>query len=117
MRRDPRAYLADALSAIDSISAFVRGRSLADYDVDELLRSAVERKFEIAGEALNQLSKIEGELAARVPGLRQIVGFRNILIHGYAHVDNVLVWQTINELPELRAVLAALLDELDDVEP
>lgn len=117
MRRDPRAYLWDARHAVDSIAAFVRGRSLADYDSDELLRSAVERKFEIAGEALNQLSKIDGELAARVPGLRQIVGFRNILIHGYAHVDNVLVWQAIGELPELRAVLVGLLEELDDREP
>lgn len=116
MRRDPRTYLWDALHAVDSISAFVRGRSFADYDADELLRSAVERKFEITGEALNQLSKIDGERAARVPGHRQIVGFRNILIHGYAHVDNVLVWQAIDELPELRGVLAAQLDELDDRE-
>ncbi len=44
------------------------------------------------------------------------MGFRNILIHGYAHVDNVLVWQAVDELPELRAVLAALLHELDDRE-
>jgi len=114
MRRDPRTYLWDAMHSLDSISAFVHGRSFADYDGDELLRSAVERKFEITGEALNQLSKIDGDLAARVPGLRQIVGFRNILIHGYAHVDNVLVWQALNELPELRVVLAMLLDELDD---
>lgn len=117
MPRDPRTYLWDALAGLDSISAFVRGRSFADYDSDELLRSAVERKFEIIGEALNQLSKVDAELAARVPGLRQIVGFRNILIHGYARVDDVQVWQAIDELPELRAVLAALLDDLDTRDP
>lgn len=117
MQRDPRAYLWDARYAVDSISSFVRDRSFADYASDELLRSAVERKFEIVGEALNQLSKIDGELTARVPGLRQIVGFRNTLSHGYAHVDNRLVWQAIDELPELRATLLALLDELDDREP
>jgi uncharacterized protein with HEPN domain len=117
MRRDPRAHLWDAVAALDSISAFVHGRSLADYESDELLRSAVERKFEIVGEALNQLSKVDGDLAARVPGLRQIVGFRNILIHGYAHVDDALVWQAVEGAPELRDVLAALLHELGGQAP
>lgn len=76
--------------------------------------SAVEHKLEIPGDSTNQLSKIDGQLAARVPAVGQIVGFRSILIHGYAHVDDVLVWRAIDELPELRAVLAALLDEPDD---
>ena len=117
MRRDPRNHLWDAVAAVDSISSFVRARTFADYDADELLRSAVERKFEIIGEALNQLSKIDGDTAARIPTLRQAVGFRNILIHGYAHVENVLVWQAVEELPELRRVLGALLDELDGRDP
>ncbi len=49
MRRDPRNHLWDAVAAADSIASFVCGRTLADYDADELLRSAVERKFEIVG--------------------------------------------------------------------
>lgn len=114
MRRDPRTYLWDAVAALDSISAFVHGRSFSDYETEELLRSAVERKFEVLGEALNQLSKVDLDVAGRVPGLRQVVGFRNILIHGYAHVDDVLVWQAVEGTPELRSALAALLDELDD---
>ena len=117
MQRDSRTFLWDAVHALDSISTFARGRSFDDYDVDELLRSAVERTFEIIGEALNQMSKLDSELAGRVPGLRQIVGLRNVLIHGYALIDNAQVWQTINELSGLRAVLAALLVELDDQAP
>jgi hypothetical protein len=34
------------------VKVFVAGRTFADYDADEQLRSAVERKFEIMGEAL-----------------------------------------------------------------
>ncbi|MET0187742.1 MAG: HepT-like ribonuclease domain-containing protein [Pseudonocardia sediminis] len=49
-----------------------------------------------------------------MPTLSQVVGFRNILIHGYAKVDDLLVWQAVADLPELRAVLVGLLDELDD---
>ncbi|WP_223839911.1 DUF86 domain-containing protein [Saccharopolyspora pogona] len=41
----------------------------------------VERQFEIVGEALNQLSKVDADLAAKVPDLPRIVAFRNILIH------------------------------------
>lgn len=43
-------------------------------------------KFEIIGEALNQLSKLDPALAARIPDLAEIAAFRNLLIHGYADV-------------------------------
>ncbi|MBR1087607.1 hypothetical protein JQ621_08960 [Bradyrhizobium manausense] len=44
----------------------------------------MERQFEIIGEALNRLSKDAPDIAGRVPDLRKIVSFRNLLIHGYA---------------------------------
>jgi uncharacterized protein with HEPN domain len=75
-----------------------------------MLRAAVERQFEIIGEALNQLSKVDPELASAIPDLPRIVAFRNILIHGYATVDDALVWQVLRErLPELQRVMQALL--------
>jgi uncharacterized protein with HEPN domain len=52
MKRDPRAYLWDAKQAVDAIRQFTSGKSLADYVTDQMLRSAVERQFEIIGEAL-----------------------------------------------------------------
>jgi uncharacterized protein with HEPN domain len=75
-----------------------------------MLRSAVERQFEIVGEALNQLSKTDPATARKVPDLRRIVAFRNILVHGYATVDDALVWQLLNDkLPELVRVLRELM--------
>jgi uncharacterized protein with HEPN domain len=56
----------------------------AAYAANEMAQAAVERKFEIIGEALNQLAKLDDAFAARIPDLPQIVGFRNQLIHGYA---------------------------------
>jgi uncharacterized protein with HEPN domain len=62
----------------------------------------VERKFEIIGEALNQLSKLDAAMAARIPDLAQIVVFRNQRIHGYATVNVGTVWNiTQNALPAL----------------
>ncbi|ORT96163.1 hypothetical protein UK99_10240, partial [Frankia casuarinae] len=75
-------------------------------------RAAVEREFEIIGEALNQLSKVAPDLAAAIPELPRIVAFRNILIHGYATVDDALVWQVLQEkLPELEQVVRRMLAE------
>jgi uncharacterized protein with HEPN domain len=92
------------------IATVTMGKSFADFDRDIVLRSAVERQFEIIGEALAQLARIDAATAQKVPDLRQIIAFRNVLIHGYATVDPARVWRTIEDnLPPLRAALAALL--------
>lgn len=87
----PRGYLWDALRATERLNKFRQGKTFADYQSDDMLKSAVERQFEIVGEALNQLSKVDPGLAAKVPELARIVAFRNVLIHGYAMVDDVIV--------------------------
>lgn len=110
MQRDPRTYLWDAQRAVELLRRFSDGKTLTDYQADAMLRSAVERQFEIVGEALNQLSKVDKPLAAQIPELGRIVAFRNILIHGYANVDDTLVWQVVTDkLPELESVLQMLL--------
>ena len=71
-------------------------------------------KFEIIGEALNQLTKLDAALANRIPDLPQIVAFRNQLIHGYATVNVGTVWNVMQgALPPLVGAVQALLDELE----
>lgn len=112
MPRDARAYLWDARQAIAHLRSFIAGKTWDDYADDLLLRSGVERQFEIIGEALNSLSKTAPKAAARIEDLPRIVAFRNILIHGYATVDDRLVWQVVTtRLDALDAVLVALVDE------
>ena len=65
MPRDPRAWLTDILTACELLFAFTRGKTFADYAGDALLRSAVERQFQIVGEALRVT------LAAQPRGSRQ----------------------------------------------
>lgn len=110
MKRDPRSLLWDAREAADAIGAMTAGRTFADFDGDIVLRSAVERQFEIVGEALAQLSRLDPRLAERIPDYREIVAFRNILIHGYAVIDRARVWRVVeHDLPRLRSVLHQLL--------
>jgi uncharacterized protein with HEPN domain len=110
MRREPRAYLWDVREAADALLEFTRGLQIEDYFADRLLRSAVERQFEIIGEALNQLSKVAPEIARQIPDLPQIVAFRNLLIHGYATVDHSTVWETLqSQVPALRNCVDELL--------
>ena len=90
MPRDPRALLADVLDAARSIERFRAGIDLDGFRADELVRAGIERKLEIAGEALNRLSRDHPDLAARIPDIARIVGFRNVLAHGYDVVDDEL---------------------------
>lgn len=113
MQRDPRAYLWDVREAALAIQTFTANMDGAAYLANEMAQSAVERKFEIIGEALSQLSKLDAALAARIPDLPQIVAFRNQLIHGYAAVNVSTVWNvTLNALPPLIVAVQTLLDEL-----
>lgn len=100
--------------AADAILRFVEGHDFSAYLADHMMRSAVERQFEIIGEALNRLSQHNPDLASRIPSRRRIIDFRNMLIHGYDQINDTNVWRTIeNELPGLRSALADLLAELD----
>ena len=59
MRRDPRAFLWDVREAALSIRSFTAGMDAAAYVANEMAQAAVERKFEIIGDALNQLAKLD----------------------------------------------------------
>ena len=112
MQRDPKSLLWDARAAADVIATITAEKSFADFDRDVILRSAVERQFEIVGEALAQLARLDAAMAAMVPDLREIIAFRNVLIHGYAVIDRARVWRVVEDnLPQLRAALAVLLAE------
>jgi uncharacterized protein with HEPN domain len=114
MRRETKKYLDDIAQAAELIAQFTAGKTLGDYMEDPMLRAAVERKFEIIGEALVQLTKREAAVAARISEHRRIIAFRNVLIHGYNNVDHLLVWGVVeSKLDALRRDVRTLLAESD----
>lgn len=110
MPRDAKGLLWDAHEAASAVARFLEGRSEAEYLADQLLRSAVERQCEIIGEALNRLARLSPDMAAQIPELSRAVAFRNLLIHGYATVDDAMVWRiATTDIAVLRDRLAAML--------
>ncbi|HEY4760978.1 MAG TPA: HepT-like ribonuclease domain-containing protein [Thermoguttaceae bacterium] len=97
MKDDILKLLYDIKEAALAIFQFVRGKSFDDYKRDELLRSGVERKFEIIGEALNKIRSENPIILEKIREYRSIVSFRNILAHGYDSIDNRIVWRIKRE--------------------
>lgn len=82
--RDPGVYLEDIEHYAALATRFIAGYNLDQYLADEKTRAAMERVLEICGEAMNNLAKTAPNLADSIPHSRAIIGFRNILAHGYA---------------------------------
>jgi uncharacterized protein with HEPN domain len=107
-------YLYDILKAAGHIAQFTHGKTFAEYETDVLLRSGVERQFDIIGEALTQLADVDPTMVSRIAEYQRVISFRNRLIHGYAFVDNRVVWDILqNRLSVLRDQAAAILRETD----
>jgi len=110
-------HLYDVREAAATILRFVQGKTFDDYEQDELLRSGVERKFEIIGEALNRIRKDDPTILDKIRQHRSIVSFRNILVHGYDSIDNRIVWGTVeDDLGNLLEDVEHLLEEKDQTD-
>src|SRR5947207_11984944 len=110
MPSESQKLLYDMQQAGRHVLQFVRGRTVEDYLADVMLRSAVERQLFILGEALTQLRQFHPEAAAQIPDQRVIIGFRNLLAHAYAAVDDRRVWDIVeNSLPATLAAVDSLL--------
>jgi uncharacterized protein with HEPN domain len=113
MQLESKKYLFDIKQAAGLLADFTREKAFADFQGDPLLKSAVERQFEIIGEALARLlARLDPETASRISEYRRIIAFRNILIHGYAQIDERLVWGVLEaKLPTLAQEVNSLLGE------
>lgn len=115
MPKRPDVLLETALRAVRRVPEFLAQRTLDEYLQDDLRQSAIERQLEIAGDALGQLRKLDAALFARIPEGDLIVGFRNVLAHGYATLDQRRVYDIVsNRVAELEEALTRLLAEFPE---
>ena len=90
---------------------FISGIDFITYQNTPVTKRAVERDFEIIGEALNRIKSTDYKTLEKISEHHRIIGFRNILIHGYDIVDESIVWQAVTKhLPILLREIKELLN-------
>jgi len=109
MKLEIKKFLFDIKESIESIESYLgEKRDYSIYNTDKMLRRAVEREFEIIGEAMNQIEKLDSSLD--ISSKKQIINLRNRVIHGYDKIDNEIIWGTIiRHLPKLKQEIEGLL--------
>lgn len=104
--------LEDMRDAAAFINEIAEGKSLDDYLANRMLRQTIERNFEIIGEAMSKLARIDHETVAHFEEHPQVISFRNALIHGYDLIEPQEVWRIVQvRLPELHTKVLEQLEE------
>lgn len=110
MRRSARLWLEDIVSNGQDVLEFIEGKSLEDYESDKALRAMVERKLFAVGEAVARLRDGFPETYRRLTDSPEIIGFRNILAHGYFALEHHRVFDiALNSVPLLVSEASELL--------
>ena len=100
--KEYQIYIQDIINSIESINQFMFGITFKQFIKDDKTISAVVRKFEIMGEAAKKIPSEIQEKNSHIPW-REICRMRDKLIHHYAEVNLVLLYETIeNRLPQLK---------------
>jgi uncharacterized protein with HEPN domain len=103
-------YLSDIRDAAVLAQSFVRGLSYTSFEENIEKQFAVIRAFEIMGEAAAHVPPEVWEQRPDVPW-QDIVGMRNVLIHGYFGVDARVIWETLRkDVPALREAIEDMLN-------
>jgi|TARA_B100000315_G_scaffold86313_1_gene79101 uncharacterized protein with HEPN domain len=112
MLHDEKMVLFDIFQGCNIIQSFIQNETLDSYQSDLKLRLAIEREFEIIGEALNRLSTINETLFDKITESRRIIGLRNQIAHGYDSVDHSILWHiATTKLSTLSAEVQKLLSD------
>ena len=110
MKNEINKFLYDIKESIDSIENYLGDkRDFKVYQNNKMLRRAVEREFEIIGEAMSRIIKLDENI--NITTKKQIINMRNRVIHGYDKIDDAIVWGTIvRHLPVLKKEIQNLTD-------
>ena len=112
--RPERLYLTDIVEAAEAIADFIAGLDEAGFYQDSKSQSAVLQKLIVIGEAAARLPQ---EFRAQYPQIewRDIIAFRNILVHAYFSIKLEIVWEAaIGDVPELQRSVVKILQEMSD---
>lgn len=110
MKHKINKLLFDIKVSIESIEDYLGDiRDFNLYQNNKMLRRAIEREFEIIGEAMSRIDKLDNKI--NITTKKQIISMRNRVIHGYDKIDDAIIWGTIvRHLPILKTEIQSLID-------
>ena len=103
------------LKAIDEIFLFTEGITLEAFKSDRKTLLAIEKLFEIIGEAAY---KIDKDFKLKYPDIdwSAIEGTRHILVHNYYEVSTEIFWNAKDLfLEDLKKDINSILEDLADI--
>lgn len=107
-KADP-ALLWDMLEAAREACVFAERQTYDDFINNKLLRSAIERKIEIIGEAARGVSKAFRQAHPEIPWTG-IIAQRHVLAHEYGEIKYEKIWHVASvRIPALIAMLEPLV--------
>ncbi len=110
MTDEIKKYLFDIKQAIEEIESFIKNKTYRDFTKGALIQSAVERKLEIIGEALNRIKKLNKNTLDNITDAQRIIGFRNVIIHGFDILDSKIIWDALQcNIPQLKEEIDNLM--------
>jgi uncharacterized protein with HEPN domain len=109
MDRKVKLYV-DIINSINLIEEFIGSINLfEEYTVDLKTKSAIERQLGIIGEAIKRIKDIDPNKPIQYKD--EIIGFRNILVHGYDIIDDGVVWSILKTF--LNPLKEQILEKLE----
>lgn len=108
-----KGRLSHILDSTEAILQFVEGATFDVFMSNKMMFAASIQHLTIIGEAA---SKLTLELRSEHPEVnwQKMIGMRNVLIHKYFGMDEVVIWKTIEEdLPTLKSQIETILNQLD----
>jgi uncharacterized protein with HEPN domain len=111
--RGNQAWVQDMLASIEHIEAYTAGIDFEQFEAAQQTQHAVLFNLQVIGEAAGKLAPALRETYPSLPWT-QMIGMRNVIVHGYFSINLTIIWKTITEeLPVLKTQLAALLADLE----
>lgn len=108
-KKEPIFFLKDIENSLNKIFKYTQGISYNEFVENDLVKDAVERNFEIIGEAVKNLSEDFRNQYPNIP-FKQVAGMRDKLIHDYFGVDYEILWKTIQDkLPQFKSEIDELI--------
>lgn len=108
-KKEPIFFLKDIYNSLEKIFKYTENISYDEFLKSDIMKDAVERNFEIIGEAVKNLSEDFRNQYPQIP-FKQVAGMRDKLIHDYFGIDYEILWKTIKDkLPQFKSEIEKLI--------